>query len=33
MEMTGSGVAHAITPGEARELIANLDLASDLNAS
>lgn len=33
MEMTGSGVAHVLSPSEARELIASLDLAGDLNAS
>lgn len=33
MEMTGSGVAHVLTPGEASELIATVDLAADLNAS
>lgn len=33
VEMTGSGVAHVVTAHEARELIASVDLASDLNAS
>ena len=32
VEMTGSGVAHVLTPREVRELVANVDLASDLNA-
>jgi hypothetical protein len=33
MEMTGPGVAHVLTPSQARELIASVDLAADLNAS
>jgi hypothetical protein len=33
VEMTGSGIAHVFTHAELLELIADVDVASDLNVS